>query len=214
MAKAKKTFDRELMYKKIMPTGSKKFSEEKDKNEPDENSSEQAEQHGNIDIRVDKIVINDENFDSSASDESVISINANSVYINSGLSYGETEEITEEEEAAETEVYTEAVKKEEASGSLEEQKRKPVLSAYKRHNIMENLVTDRLDITMNKMSCCRCSICRDDVAALALNALRPIYAVGTEEEIKDILEENNGLGLEVTSAILKAVLKVRKAPKH
>lgn len=232
MAKAKKTFDRELMYKKIMPTGSRKTPLDENYSQQDEGLDDGGKAI-NETIKVDKIVINDESFEKS-DDESVISINASSVYISSGLSYDDDAkgEITEKAEAHEDNIENiEAVKKEEIYEEIEEEKPEAAETeetqavgapeapekkeiACKRHNIMENLVMDRLDITMNKMSCCRCSRCRDDVAALALNSLKPIYVVADGEELKNMVEENAGLGLEVTSAILKAVLKVRKSPRH
>ncbi len=64
------------------------------------------------------------------------------------------------------------------------------------------------------MNCCRCDRCKKDIIALALNGLHPHYAVGTNEEINAIADKDEKLGLEVTSAILKAILNVRKNPRH
>ena len=50
-------------------------------------------------------------------------------------------------------------------------------------NLNERLVADRLDEVFEKFRCCRCDRCRQDVAALALNALPAHYVVASPEEI-------------------------------
>lgn len=81
-------------------------------------------------------------------------------------------------------------------------------------NITERMVANRLEIALKKMSCCKCDRCKKDIIAMALNALKPHYAVGNMTEIEALALADEKHGLEVTSSILKAILNVRKHPRH
>jgi len=154
MAKMKKTFDKESMYKKIMPTNLKK---EQDVSimEHEDSSVETVEQK-----------------------EMPSNEKETSIYRNKELNFiiGEKSEI--------------------------------IL-----YNVMEKLVLDKLDITLKKMNCCRCDRCKEDIIALALNNLKPKYIVASKDDINNKINELDK-GLEVTTAVLKAVLSVRKTPRH
>ena len=78
-------------------------------------------------------------------------------------------------------------------------------------NLNERLVADRLDEVFEKFRCCRCDRCRQDVAALALNALPAHYVVASPEEIPSLLEK--APTREVSSALVKAILQVKKHPR-
>lgn len=79
-------------------------------------------------------------------------------------------------------------------------------------NLNERLVADRLDEVFEKFRCCRCDRCRQDVAALALNALPAHYVVASPEEIPSLLEK--APTREVSSALVKAILQVKKHLRH
>ena len=79
-------------------------------------------------------------------------------------------------------------------------------------NLNEKLVADRLDEVFDKFRCCRCDRCRQDVAALALNALPAHYVVAFPEEIPAMLEQ--APTREVSTALVKAILQVKKHPRH
>ena len=133
MAKTKKTFDRELMYKKIMPTNLKRDEDEQNLT-------------------------------------------------------NETAVITSEKDSSAT--------------------------AFTTYNLTEKLVINRLDATLNKMSCCKCERCKEDVVAIALNNLKPKYVVSSKDDFKEKMHEFDDMGREATTEIIKAVLKVRKNPRH
>jgi len=196
MAKAKKSFDKEMMYKKIMPTNLKK--------------------NNNSDVEGRE---NDSNKD-AVYQEGLISINANTVYLNENLKPEEevteindandkvgkiesekTKDIVDEKEAVETEKSEEKL--------IKSDENKIII-----YNVMESLVMEKLDIALQKMNCCKCDRCKDDIVALALNSLKPMYIVKTKGEIDIRKEEYSKLGLEVTTAVLKAVLAVRRNPRH
>lgn len=190
MARVKKSFDRELMYKKIMPTNLKKNSEQGvENNTNDSNNEELSQNETSISINADKIYIyenpmsaNNENLDEEI------------------LEKQEEQVITEKEELASENKIT-SLKDEEKSGI--------VLC-----NLMEKLVLEKLDMALKKMNCCKCDRCREDIIALALNSLKPMYIVATKDELDNKAEELDKLGLEVTTAVLKAVLSIRKNPRH
>ncbi|WMJ78581.1 MULTISPECIES: late competence development ComFB family protein [unclassified Sedimentibacter] len=150
MAKIKKTFDRELMYKKIMPTNLKRETEqvqdapvEYAPNIPEKNNSKET------------------------------------IFQNKELNL------------------------------IKEEKNNVIL-----YNVTEKLVLNKLDATLKKMNCCRCDRCKEDIIAIALNNLKPMYMVATKDEITQKIHEIRDIGSEVTTEVIKAVLTVRKNPRH
>ena len=79
-------------------------------------------------------------------------------------------------------------------------------------NIMELLVSDRLDSAFSKFHCCQCDKCRKDAVAAALNLLRPEYVVAEADEIDALRREHSTK--EVSAALVKAILQVRAHPRH
>lgn len=80
-------------------------------------------------------------------------------------------------------------------------------------NLTENLALSKLEMVLRNMNCCKCDRCKMDIIALALNQLPPHYVVGAKAEIDGKSEENE-ISQQVTSAVLKAALVVRKQPRH
>ncbi len=79
-------------------------------------------------------------------------------------------------------------------------------------NIMELLVSDRLDSAFSKFHCCQCDKCRKDAVAAALNLLQPEYVVAEADEIDALRREHSTK--EVSAALVKAILQVRAHPRH
>ena len=79
-------------------------------------------------------------------------------------------------------------------------------------NLMEQLVIDRLDEVFAKFNCCRCDRCKRDVAALALNFLKPHYIVAEPDTLPGLIEALPTK--EVSSALVKAILQVKNHPRH
>lgn len=82
-------------------------------------------------------------------------------------------------------------------------------------NVMESVVSNKLDELVNKVAVCSCAKCREDILAHALNKLHPKYVSTEEGELYSklkttYLDEEN----EVTVELLKAIEKVTKNPKH
>ncbi|NYB72576.1 late competence development ComFB family protein [Sedimentibacter hydroxybenzoicus DSM 7310] len=149
MAKIKKTFDRELMYNKIMPTNLKR--DEIEQNEANESAT-------------------------------IVTENDNS---------------------------TEVIFQNKELNLIRDEKNEVIL-----YNVTEKLVLDKLEATLKKMNCCRCDRCKEDIVAIALNNLKPKYIVANKDNIKEKIYEYDEMGREVTTEVIKAVLKVRKNPRH
>lgn len=79
-------------------------------------------------------------------------------------------------------------------------------------NLVEQLVTDRLDSAFDKFNCCRCDKCRRDVAALALNSIPPQYVVAEPEDIPRLLAE--APAKDIPTALVKAILQIKNNPQH
>jgi competence protein ComFB len=79
-------------------------------------------------------------------------------------------------------------------------------------NLVELMVTERLDDAFEKFSCCRCDKCRKDVAAIALNLLPPNYVVTEPEKVPELMSQ--GASQAISAALVKAILQVRGNPRH
>ncbi|HHZ02069.1 MAG TPA: late competence development ComFB family protein [Tissierellia bacterium] len=81
-------------------------------------------------------------------------------------------------------------------------------------NITEKILLKKFDGVLKKMSCCRCDRCKQDIVALALNNLKPKYIVANRDEIEKKVDSLKDVGSEVTRELIKAVVTVRKNPRH
>lgn len=81
-------------------------------------------------------------------------------------------------------------------------------------NLMEDLVIEKLDSTIQRFNCCKCNKCKKDIAAIALNRLAPKYVVIGEDDAKARREAEEKYSSEVTAALVQAILLVKKEPRH
>lgn len=81
-------------------------------------------------------------------------------------------------------------------------------------NLMEEIVFEKLDATLVRFNCCKCNRCKKDIAALALNRLPSRYVVMREEDEERRKKAEETYGSEVTSALVQAILLVKKEPRH
>lgn len=80
-------------------------------------------------------------------------------------------------------------------------------------NKMEEIVMNYIDSILARFSCCKCKRCRKDIIAITMNTLPPKYVVKkADAEPKAPVDVD--LLNEVSTAIVKAVVKVRSAPRH
>lgn len=87
---------------------------------------------------------------------------------------------------------------------------------YKVTNIVEGLIWEEVDAVLNrKEGACRCDKCRADIAAYALNKIKPHYVVSRQGEAMaraQVLANDFRVGLLV--AITEAVEIVNAYPRH
>jgi competence protein ComFB len=84
------------------------------------------------------------------------------------------------------------------------------------YNIMENFVYEMLEtILKTKPEACDCEQCRADIAAMALNQLKPRYVAS---KIGDVFSRTEMLDSKMRAAILvtltEATEKVASNPRH
>lgn len=83
-------------------------------------------------------------------------------------------------------------------------------------NMVEDFVWDFMKQAYEKYpDACQCEVCTHDVAALALNELKPHYVVREEGEVYtkiSLLESQYRADLLV--AVTKAILRVQANPRH
>lgn len=83
-------------------------------------------------------------------------------------------------------------------------------------NMMEKMVWDKLDVVLaKKEGICRCEKCRADIAAYALNKLKPRYV---SSEKGEVFVKAQCMDVDLSAAILvaltEAVEVVGKNPRH
>lgn len=82
-------------------------------------------------------------------------------------------------------------------------------------NAMEDAVYKFADEEMNKVGCCCCSSCRDDVITYALNRLPPKYYSTLEGEMLTLLATiENQLSADIVFQLSEGAKLVRDHPKH
>lgn len=83
-------------------------------------------------------------------------------------------------------------------------------------NIVENMVWDKLDTVLSKKEgICKCEKCRADIAAYALNKLKPRYV---SSEKGEVFVKAQYMDIDLSAAILvvltEAAEVVGKNPRH
>ena len=82
-------------------------------------------------------------------------------------------------------------------------------------NLSEKLATDMVDEVMQRLNMCTCSMCKNDVLALALNSLTHNYVTtdaGKQYMLLEVYKKQ--YETDVLAALTKACVRVKAAPKH
>lgn len=82
-------------------------------------------------------------------------------------------------------------------------------------NYMEEIVFSQINKILSDINCCTCEKCVMDIAALALNDLKPKYIVTERGELYskiDMLKQQ--FEVDVIAAITKAAVIVKRNPRH
>lgn len=82
-------------------------------------------------------------------------------------------------------------------------------------NVMETVVNEKLDEFWSKMDTCKCSKCKSDVLAYALNQLPAKYVVTKDGELYSKLSLiTKEYEFSITIALAKSIKLVNDNPKH
>ncbi|SHG51543.1 competence protein ComFB [Thermosyntropha lipolytica DSM 11003] len=83
-------------------------------------------------------------------------------------------------------------------------------------NVVEKMVWDKMDAVLaKKQDICQCEKCRADIAAYALNKLKPRYVASSRGEVFVKAQYMDvGLAADVLVALTEAAEVVGKNPKH
>lgn len=183
MAKSRTEIDKDMMYRKIMPSTSR--SSTGGNNIPNNQSPDYAVSSGDIGGR------------SISNGHTPISSNAVSETVSAPLSPGIPSP------------FAAPLRRNSAVVLQIPESQDMVLV-----NLMEALVLSRLDSTLMRFNCCKCNKCKKDIAAIALNKLTPKYAVICREDESKKRQAEEQYGADVTSALVQAIMLVKKEPRH
>jgi len=82
-------------------------------------------------------------------------------------------------------------------------------------NHTESVVNEKLDGMLKQVDICKCSKCKMDIMAYALNLLSPKYVVTNTGDLYSRLEEFTAqFEIDVQVAVMEAIKVVSKNPKH
>lgn len=82
-------------------------------------------------------------------------------------------------------------------------------------NLMETLVLQKLDETIEKLGCCNCPKCRMDIASYALNRLPAKYIVTYEGEVYSKFDAlTPQYEADILNALYQAAQVVKNNPQH
>lgn len=83
-------------------------------------------------------------------------------------------------------------------------------------NYMEYIVEENLPLVMDKYTdICKCEKCIDDMKAIALNNLKPLYVVTEKGIVYSKLKElSQQFKTNIVSELTQAIEVVSKNPKH
>ncbi|MGN0554190.1 MAG: late competence development ComFB family protein [Oscillospiraceae bacterium] len=82
-------------------------------------------------------------------------------------------------------------------------------------NIMEEIISEKLDLQLKDCDCCKCNDCRHDMLAYALNIVPPKYVNSAKGELFGRINSTklqNSVDIDI--AIAKAISIVSASPNH
>lgn len=83
------------------------------------------------------------------------------------------------------------------------------------HNVMEQLVEEKLEEIWQEMETCKCDKCRNDIIAHTLNQIPPRYVVTREGELYVRLAElTSEHEFDIVIALTKSIKLITEKPKH
>ncbi|MEG1366959.1 MAG: late competence development ComFB family protein [Oscillospiraceae bacterium] len=196
MARSKKEIDKELMYKKIMPTAMQNDEE------PETVANAPAPISAPVQEPVPPVVAEPAADLAPAPAPTAEAVPMPAAPIAEKLADAVPSEA----------IPSEAVSQPIPSAAPVIEASAPEVTANEPVNIMEILLESRLDAAMDKFRCCNCDKCRKDIIAITLNKLPPYY-ITTQDPEKMADAESKYAG-QVATALVQAILIVKSHPSH
>ncbi len=82
-------------------------------------------------------------------------------------------------------------------------------------NLTEDIVISKLDTLIDRLDCCKCDLCRLDIASYTLNRLPSKYVATTQGELlSKISLIDHDFTIRVTTELTKAVQVIKEHPRH
>lgn len=82
-------------------------------------------------------------------------------------------------------------------------------------NVMEDIIEKRMEPIIKQTQCCDCMKCRSDIAAYALNNVRPKYVVTQKGELySKTVQFDSSFDTKLMILISEAVVKIKENPRH
>lgn len=82
-------------------------------------------------------------------------------------------------------------------------------------NLTEDIVISKLDTMIERLDCCKCDLCRLDIASYTLNRLPSKYVATTQGELlSKIALIDNEFTIRVTTELTKAINVIKEHPRH
>lgn len=201
MAKTKKEFSKEAMYKKIMPS---MFRVNDDNHKSESKINNNADENKGLDVE-----------DSSLSK---LFTKAEKIDLKDNLENDDIQDINDCTEAKEEKQEVQEVQEiQEVNECKEEHLIDKINNLDYRYtvNFIEVLIKDKLDAVLERFKCCQCESCITDIVEIALNSFPNYSFTGTKNEIEEAyIEFKQSSSIDVISAIIKAIILIRKKEKH
>ncbi|MEG0899617.1 MAG: late competence development ComFB family protein [Oscillospiraceae bacterium] len=206
MARARKDFDKEELYRKLMPTQSLQSEglagEKTQTFAQNETSQSAAPENVARDVVVQKF--NEEEL----SDDYIPNVEwVNTSFEQNSLSVAKSSQ----DNQGETQIspfMPSPIQK-----NLNEDN--DVTNKLVVHNVMEDLVVNVINKNVQNFNCCMCEQCLNDMAALSLNLLPPKYIAATKDEIvkltADYIKKSD---IDISPTVIKSIIKVKSSPRH
>ncbi len=82
-------------------------------------------------------------------------------------------------------------------------------------NLMEDIVSQKLEKMVDKLGVCTCDICKTDILCYTLNRLHPKYVATNNGELLSKIDSlSNTLDIATITELTNAAMIVKNHPRH
>lgn len=82
-------------------------------------------------------------------------------------------------------------------------------------NLMEDIVSKKLNSIFDSLNCCKCDRCRIDILTYTLNRLPPKYVASTQGELLSRIDSlDTSFEMSVIATITSAAEIIKRFPRH